>query len=52
MKTGTKSETIIVRVDEEIKKDLQKLADADKRKLSDYVRLVLEDHVNIDKKKK
>lgn len=52
MKKGTKSETIIVRVDEEIKKDLQNLADTDKRKLSDYVRLVLEDHVNIDKKKK
>lgn len=50
MKTGTKSGTIVVRVSEDTKKDLQKLAEADDRKLSDYVRLLLEKHVKLAKK--
>lgn len=36
------SEQIVIRVDDKMKKQLQKLADADRRKLSDYVRLQLE----------
>ena len=40
-----KSETIFARVSLEFKNKLQKLADKDKRTLSDYIRLVLEDHV-------
>lgn len=37
-----KDETIVIRVDSELKMKLQKLADRDKRKLSDYIRLQLE----------
>ena len=34
-----------IRLDDELKADLKKLADADRRDFSDYVRLVLADHV-------
>lgn len=37
----SKTETIIARVSPELKEKLQKLADADSRKLSDYVRVQL-----------
>ena len=37
-----KDETIVIRVDSELKMKLQRLADRDKRKLSDYIRLQLE----------
>jgi predicted transcriptional regulator len=37
-----KTTTIIVRVEEELKKKLQAMADKDQRKLSDYIRLQLE----------
>lgn len=33
---------IVIRMSEELKKSLQKLADADRRKLSDFVRVQLE----------
>lgn len=41
MTKNTKTEAIIVRVAPDLKATLQKLADADQRKLSDYVRLQL-----------
>lgn len=36
-----KTETIILRIESELKKDLQKLADDDSRTLSDFIRLQL-----------
>lgn len=39
------NETIRVRVSKQLKDDLQKLSDKDKRKLSDYIRLQLEEIV-------
>lgn len=47
----SKSETIIIRVSEELKADLVKLAEKDKRKLSDYVRVQIENMVESVKKK-
>ena len=41
MAQDNKTEAIVVRVDPELKNKLQKLADADQRKLSDYVRIQL-----------
>lgn len=40
--TGNKTEAIIIRVQPDLKNKLQQLADADRRKLSDFVRLQLE----------
>jgi uncharacterized protein (DUF1778 family) len=37
-----KTVNINIRVTEETKKELQKLADADRRSLSDFIRLLLE----------
>ena len=37
-----KDTTIIIRVEEPLKKKLQAMADKDSRKLSDYIRLQLE----------
>jgi predicted transcriptional regulator len=37
-----KTDAIVVRVSPELKEALQKLADADDRKLSDYVRIQLQ----------
>lgn len=46
-------ETILtIRIKDELKKSLQKLADADRRKLSDYVRVQLEILVESSKKGK
>lgn len=45
-------ETIGIRVTEQLKKALQKLADNDKRKLSDYCRIQLEKVVEQSKTKK
>jgi len=47
-----KTETIIARVSPELKAELQKMADMDNRKLSDYVRLQLAKLVETSKKKK
>lgn len=41
-----------LRLGKQLKADLSALADADKRKLSDYVRLVLQQHVDRTKKNK
>ena len=38
-----KMETIIIRVEPKLKRELQKLADVDRRTLSDFLRLKLED---------
>jgi uncharacterized protein (DUF1778 family) len=47
-----KTETIIARVSADLKEALQKMADMDNRKLSDYVRLQLIKLVDNSKKKK
>lgn len=44
-KSDMKTEVIQVKVDEQMKEKLQKLADADLRSLSDYCRVVLIKHV-------
>ena len=41
MTQGNKSEAIVIRVDSDLKTKLQKMADMDNRKLSDFVRLQL-----------
>jgi predicted transcriptional regulator len=43
--------TITIRLSEDLKKSLQKLADNDRRKLSDFIRLRLEEIANSKKKK-
>lgn len=40
-----KSTSVNVRMTEELRDQLQKLADANRRTLSDYIRLLLEEHV-------
>ncbi len=47
-----KTDTIIVRVNPELKTDLQKMADMDSRKLGDFVRVQLVKLVETSKKKK
>ncbi len=49
--TDGNTETIILRVPENLKTELQKMADQDFRKLSDYIRLQLTKLVNDTKKK-
>ena len=46
-----KSEVIPIRLSPELKADLQKLADADKRNLSDFIRVQLMNLVEASKKK-
>ena len=46
-----KSEKIIVRVEKDVKKNLQALAQKDRRELSDYIRIILEDAIKKEKKK-
>jgi len=47
-----KDKNINIRVEPELKKELQKMADADHRSLGDFIRLQLEKLVEINKKKK
>ena len=48
-----KTEVIQVRIEQDVKEKLQQLADADHRKLSDYIRLQLIKFLEtLDKKKK
>ena len=50
MAAGMKRTTSVnIRMTDELRGDLQRLADANKRTLSDYVRLLLEEHVEIQK---
>jgi hypothetical protein len=46
-----KESFIQVRVEPQLKQDLQDLADKDRREFSDYLRLVLIKHVEEEKKK-
>ena len=46
-----KEEIVTIRMEEELKKELQKLADKDHRNLSDFIRLQLERLVESSKKK-
>jgi predicted DNA-binding protein len=43
---------VIVRISQSLKTALKKLAEQDRRKLSDYIRLQLEKHVEANKVKK
>jgi predicted transcriptional regulator len=46
-----KEEIVTIRMDADLKKELQKLADKDQRNLSDYLRLQLKKLVETSKKK-
>ena len=46
-----KEEIVTIRMEEDLKKELQKLADKDQRNLSDYLRLQLKRLVEASKKK-
>lgn len=46
-----KTVSINFRIEESTKEDLEKLADADSRTLSNYIRVLLEKHVEKTKKK-
>ena len=48
----TKDATLSYRIPAALKEALQKLADADKRKLGPYIQIVLEEHVAANKGKK
>ncbi|MCH8012258.1 MAG: hypothetical protein IIA61_09990 [Candidatus Marinimicrobia bacterium] len=48
----TKDEFIALRVSPSLKKSLEALAEADRRSLSDYLHIVLEDHISHNGKKK
>jgi hypothetical protein len=47
----SKTEAIVLRVEAELKNELQKLAELDSRKLSDYIRVQLKKLVEATKKK-
>ena len=47
-----KDEFIALRISPSLKKSLEVLAEADRRSLSDYLRIVLEDHISHKGKKK
>ena len=42
---------LVVRIDAELKEDLEKLAEISRRKVSDYVRLLIEDAIKKKTKK-
>ena len=50
--TTMKEEIVTIRMDEELKKELQKLADKDERNLSDYIRLILKRFIEKNKNTK
>jgi hypothetical protein len=50
MEKGTKSVMLNLRIDEALKGHLQKLAEHDRRTLSDFIRLQLENLVKMTKK--
>ncbi len=47
-----KEATLIIRVDSKLKRQIIKLAIKDRRSTSDYIRIILEDHIknNIEEK--
>ncbi len=52
MTQSNKNQTIIIRVDSDTKSLLQKMADMDSRKLSDYIRVQLLKLIETSKRKK
>lgn len=50
MDTKPKTFHLGIRIDEDMRKELNKLAEENRRNPSDYARIVLEDHIK-DKKK-
>jgi len=52
MAAGMKRTTSVnIRMTDELRGELQRLADANKRKLSDYVRIVLEEHAEVKRER-
>jgi len=52
MAAGMKRTTSVnIRMTDELRGELQRLADANKRTLSDYVRLVLEEHAEVKRER-
>ena len=52
MAQDTKTDTIILRVESDLKKELQKMAELDSRTLADFIRVQLRKLVDLSKKKK
>lgn len=52
MRPARKDGTIIIRIDPLLKAELQELADLDKRKLSDYVRVEIEKILELKRQEK
>jgi hypothetical protein len=46
-----KTESIVIRVDKQMKIELEKIAQDNRRQLSDYLRLLMEDDIKNKKKK-
>lgn len=42
-----KNDTIVIRVSDDLKKEIQRLAIKDKRKMSDYIRVTMEKQVEL-----
>ena len=52
MAAGMKRTTSVnIRMTDELRGELQRLADANKRTLSDYVRLILEEHAEVKRER-
>jgi len=52
MAAGMKRTTSVnIRITDELRGELQRLADANKRTLSDYVRLILEEHAEVKRER-
>jgi predicted DNA-binding protein len=52
MAAGMKRTTSVnIRMTDELRQELQRLADVNKRTLSDYVRLVLEEHAEVKRER-
>jgi len=52
MAAGMKRTTSVnIRMTDELRGELQRLADANKRTLSDYVRIVLEEHAEVKRER-
>ena len=51
MSSKLKKETIVFRVDQKTKIDVLKIANEDRRSLSDYLRIIIEDLIKLKSKK-
>jgi predicted transcriptional regulator len=52
MAAGMKRTTSVnIRITDELRGELQRLADSNKRTLSDYVRLILEEHAEVKRER-